>query len=150
MMPSSRQDKLCNALTLVGLLAVIICGTVSLWPESQAQPAAQPAETLDATSEAQPTDTLPEVPLVETQPVAQPKNEERGESDSLEAAATQPVDTVHTTKHHTPATQPAEGGNHAEPVESSEKTDKAGEPGASKTHGAKKGKVETGEQKSAE
>ena len=52
----SLQDKICDGLTLVGLLAVIGFGSASLLPESQPEEEAEPAATTD--SIAAPVDTL--------------------------------------------------------------------------------------------
>lgn len=123
-MPSSRQDKVCNALTLVGLVAVIVFGTASLWPDRAPSPKAQPAETVGAAGQAQPSDTLAEVPLVETQPQTQrAKADTVARRDTMHVAKPTPADTAHTAApHHRKETEPhstaapEKAEKHAEPA----------------------------------
>ena len=111
-MMKSLQDKVCDALTLVGLLAVIGLGSASLLPESPEPEKAEEAATADSTLLA-PTDTLTEVPT----PVEPVRQEEAKAdtlaTDSLELPQEEPADTsaaAHAAKQH----QEAESGQPAE------------------------------------
>lgn len=61
------QDKLCNALTYIGLTGVIIFGTASLWPsENETTPLLDETEQPEMPEHEQtPTDTLKEVPMID-------------------------------------------------------------------------------------
>lgn len=114
------QDKLCDALTLVGLFAVIAAGAVSLMPERPAAP--QKAEVVpDAVvTEAPPSETMEEVPMVQDskQPEAElmPDSLIFDETDSASVARQAAADTLHTSEsaEHTRAAHAEEGDSQAE------------------------------------
>lgn len=102
------QDKLCNVLTFVGLVGVIVWGTASLWPEAEATPLLQPEEE-DLLTEPSPLDTLPELPMVEDQPVGQ--EEVMNDTVAPDTVALEDIscDTlVHSAASHHSATSPQE------------------------------------------
>lgn len=102
------QDKLCNVLTFVGLVGVIVWGTASLWPEAEATPLLQPEEE-DLLTEPSPLDTLPELPMVEDQPVVQ--EEVMNDTVAPDTVALEDIscDTlVHSAASHHSATSPQE------------------------------------------
>lgn len=102
------QDKLCNVLTFVGLVGVIVWGTASLWPEAEATPLLQPEEE-DLLTEPSPLDTLPELPMVEDQPVVQ--EEVMNDTVAPDTVALKDIscDTlVHSAASHHSATSPQE------------------------------------------
>lgn len=97
------QDKLCDALTLVGLLAVIAAGAVSLLPEQDAsrqESDVPPAEVAPATSLSE---TMEEVSMVKDSP--QPEAEVMSdslildESDSVAVAQEAAADTAYVPRH---------------------------------------------------
>lgn len=102
------QDKLCNVLTFVGLVGVIVWGTASLWPEAEATPLLQPGAE-DLLTEPSPLDTLPELPMVEDQPVGQ--EEVMNDTVAPDTVALEDIscDTlVHSAASHHSATSPQE------------------------------------------
>lgn len=90
----SLQDKICDALTLVGLLGVIGFGSASLLPESEDKPKEE-APTIDSTDvSAMPTDTIEEIHAA---PQVVEKTEEFSDSlltDSTDVLMEEPVDTA--------------------------------------------------------
>lgn len=80
----SFQDKVCDVLTLAGLLGVTAFGTVSLWPEAKADSSEKPAPISEESESVQP-DTLKELPLIEDKPVAGEKPADTLASDSISA-----------------------------------------------------------------
>lgn len=92
------QDKFCNALTYLGLAGVIIFGTASLWT-SEPETSSEPTETQQGEMpepEQTPTDTIKEVPMIETHDEPQ-----RETADTIKTAQTdstflhvQPEDTT--------------------------------------------------------
>lgn len=102
------QDKLCNVLTFVGLVGVIVWGTASLWPEAEATPLLQPGAE-EPSADTLPADTLPELPLTEDQPVVQ--EEVMNDTVAPDTVALEDIscDTlVHSAASHHSATSPQE------------------------------------------
>lgn len=92
----SLQDKICNALTLAGLLGVIAFGTASLWPDAKADtaefaPTVEEADTMQL-------DTLEELPFIEGLPATSEKPADTLNADTLSALPTETADSV----SHTP------------------------------------------------
>lgn len=130
------QDKICNALTFAGLAGVIIFGTVSLWP-TQAEATAQPAEVVPTQTpepEQLPTDTLAEVPMIETPTETKPEKRDTlkaEHADTISHLTDVPLDTALHVKHATRPESPHT--NEAAQTENKQKAD---------NHKAETGKTE--------
>ena len=108
----SLQDKICDGLTLVGLLAVIGFGSASLLPESQPEKEAEPAATTD--SIAAPVDTLRDVTPVYTQEVREEVPVDTVEADTLsEHVATEILDSLSAAPVEHPDEQHAKAEEHS-------------------------------------
>ena len=110
------QDKLCNVLTFVGLVGVIVWGTASLWPEAEATPLLQP-EAEELSADTLPADTLPELPLTEDLPVVQ----EEVMNDTVAPDTVALEDILPDQPADTAALQHPAASQHEEPVTSEEK-----------------------------
>lgn len=126
----SLQDRVCDALTLAGLLAVIGFGSASLLPERGAGDA--PATPTDADSRAaMPVDTMPELPAAPVPTAVKEEPVQETIADTLLPDAEQPADTAAThtdaathasqAEHHTEADDKAE--HHTDDKPQSEHTD---------------------------
>lgn len=108
----SLQDKICDGLTLVGLLAVIGFGSASLLPESQPEEEAEPAATTD--SIAAPVDTLRDVTPVYTPEVREEVPADTVEADTLsEHVATEILDSLSAAPVEHPDEQHAKAVEHS-------------------------------------
>lgn len=87
---SHLQDKICNALTLAGLVGIIVWGTASLIPEAEATPLSSD-EAIEE-QPATPLDTLPELPPATE---VMPEAADTVQPDTLQPdTAASPADTV--------------------------------------------------------
>lgn len=119
---NNLQHKICNILTFLFLLGVIVAGTCSLWPEAEATPLSSP-EPEEETTESVVADTLEEVPMIEDVKVVTETQPDSLHADTLPTPVrhTAPADSVahpvapaaepartepthHEPTHHEPAT----------------------------------------------
>jgi len=110
---AKRQDKICDMLTLLGLLAVIAVGTSSLLPATPAEEGAEEETVETATPQPALEETVEEVPMREDPPVAEEQTAEPVAIDTL-AAVPAPVSPADTLEEHAPCRY-ANGGNASRP-----------------------------------
>lgn len=97
----SPQDKICDALTLIGLLCVIAFGSWSLLPETEAR-MVQPAQEETPLDEPLPADTIEEVntPYETTRPVEESVDSLIGDTLAIEDTfETDSLATPHGSEH---------------------------------------------------
>lgn len=105
---ANLQDKICNGLTLAGLLCVIGFGIASLIPgraETDGNPS-DACEPEEPEAEQMLTDTLREVPMIEDKPM-----DVKPDTQSVSADSVHPASVKADTAHHVPVhheTAPAE------------------------------------------
>lgn len=109
---ANLQDRICNGLTLVGLLCVIGFGIASLRPEAEALPEPEPAPQVPQEASVPP-DTLEEVPMVEDRPAPKPEIPDSLKPDTLKAV---PADTLHAPAAAGKQPAVAPGAGHAHPA----------------------------------
>ena len=102
-MPSSQQDKICNVLTFVGLLAVIVMGVVSLIPEKGREHSVLEAAQESADTMPFKPDTLEEISGVEQETQVTTARVDTLVSDTLlhRGESVDPSDTAIAIKPHT-------------------------------------------------
>lgn len=109
-MPSSQQDKICNVLTFVGLLAVIVMGVVSLIPEKGREHSVLEAAQESADTMPFKPDTLEEISGVEQETPVNTARVDTFVSDTLlhRGESVEPSDTAIAIKPHTSSKEEAE------------------------------------------
>lgn len=105
---ANLQDKICNGLTLAGLLCVIGFGIASLIPgraETEGNPS-DACEPEEPEAEQMLTDTLREVPMIEDKPMEVKPDTQSVSADSVHSASVKADTARHVPVHH--ETAPAE------------------------------------------
>lgn len=107
---TNLQEKICNGLTLAGLLCVIGFGIASLIPDSAEADSNTSATFVPEEPEAEQilTDTLQEVPMIEAKPMDVKPDTQSVSADSVHAVPLKADTARHAPVHH--ETAPAESG----------------------------------------